>query len=229
MNEEKIIIFDFDGVIADSFDIVLEVKRIAIPSLTEESYRMKFNGNIVDAKYKEKVVEEIDFFTEYGRRFKFLDIDKNVKDVIKNLSKDFKLFIVSSTINPIIEEYLVRHGILDCFTDIISHDIETSKVKRFQMIFKKYKISPNKTIFISDTSGDINEAQEAKINFIVGILGGYQDKESLEKAEPDIIVKDFNDFSRVVQERNKQLSCHGNKLPHTVSSFFLPKKRLLTS
>ncbi len=55
--------------------------------------------------------------------------------------------------------------------------------------------------FISDTSGDIYEAKEAGIGYIIGILGGYQTKGSIEKAKPNTIVKDFDDLFRVIQER----------------------------
>ena len=196
--KEQIIIFDFDGVIVDSFDVAFEINRLERPSITRERYQAKFNGNIANAKHDDEKVKEVDFFYEYGERFKYLDIDQNIKDSIITLSKDYKLFIVSSTTNSIIEEYLKRHGLLDAFTEILGFDIETSKVKKFNMIFAKYSITPNQTIFLTDTSGDINEAQEAKINFIVGILGGYQNEDSIRKANPNAIVKDFNNFCNLV-------------------------------
>jgi len=197
---KKIIILDFDGVIVDSFDVAFEVSQIARPTLTKERYQSKFNGNITDAKHEDKQVKEIDFFLEYGKRFKHLGIDNNIKDCIVKLSKDYKLFIISSTINSIIEKYLKRHGLLDAFTEILGVDVETSKVKKFNMIFEKYNITPEQAIFLSDTSGDIYEAKEAKINFIVGILGGFQNEENIKKANPDVIVKDFNDFFNLVKE-----------------------------
>lgn len=189
--KDKVIIFDFDGVIADSFDIAFEVNKLSKPTLTKERYRMKFNENISKVKYEDKKVREINFFDEYGKRFESLGINKNIKQTIKDLSKDHMLFIVSSTINSIIEEYLSRHKIINCFTEILGCDIEKSKIKKFNIIFKKYKILPEEAIFITDTSGDIEEAKEAKIGLIIGILGGYQDKENLEKAKPHIIIKNF--------------------------------------
>ncbi|MBU2416361.1 HAD hydrolase-like protein [Patescibacteria group bacterium] len=198
--EEKIIIFDFDGVIVDSFDVAFEVNRLARPTITRERYQAKFNGNIADAKYEDEKVREIDFFYEHGERFKKLGIKQDIKEALVSLSKDHKLFIVSSTINSIIEEYLNRHGLLDSFTEILGFDVETSKVKKFNMIFEKHNVSPSQAIFLTDTSGDIEEAMEAKINFIVGILGGYQDEDNLKKAKPNAIVKDFNNFFSLIKK-----------------------------
>lgn len=190
----KIIIFDFDGVIADSFDIAFEVNQLSKPTLTKERYSMKFNENISKVEYEDKKVREINFFEEYGKRFEFLGIDKAIKETIKDLSKDYSLFIVSSTINSIIKEYLTRHEIVDCFTEILGYDIEKIKVKKFNMIFQKYKIPPEDVVFVTDTSGDVGEAKEAGIGYIIGILGGYQSKESLEKASPNMIIKNFKEL-----------------------------------
>jgi phosphoglycolate phosphatase len=198
MKKDKIIIFDFDGVIADSFDIALEISQMSKPTLTKKRYRQAFNGNITKAIYEDRVIKEVDFEKEYDKKFETLLLADNIKTAIQNLSKDFKLFIVSSTINKTIEKYLLRHGIIKCFTEILGSDVEASKVKKFKMIFDKYLSDPTDSIFITDSSGDIKEAKEAKIGYIVGILGGYQTKKSLENAKPDKIAKDFDDFFRIV-------------------------------
>lgn len=215
---KKIIIFDFDGVIADSFEIAYEVARLSRPSLTKETYKAKFNGNIGDAKHDDKKVKEIDFFFEYGKRFEDLGLDENIKNYIISLNKDYRLFIVSSTINSIIKKYLQRHGILDYFTDILGFDIEKSKVKKFKMIFDKYHISPCDVIFITDTLGDINEARAAGINIIIGILGGYQDEKTLRGAGIHAIVKDFNGFFELLKERNKIKSTVGTASNQSLQS-----------
>ena len=192
---------DFDGVIAGSFEIAFSIHRIARPAITIESYRKLFDGNIFDAKFEETAIKDVDFFAEYSRRFKTLGIDEKVKLNIKKLSQDFSLFIISSTTNGIINEYLKRQGILDCFTEVLGCDAEKSKVKKFNQVFKKYKISPAQAIFITDTTGDIKEAKAAEAGFIVGILGGYQDRVALENAAADAIAEDFNDFFRIVQKK----------------------------
>lgn len=86
MRKEKIIIFDFDGVIADSFEIAFAINKISRPAITRERYRKLFDGNIYDAKYEETAVKEVDFFAEYGQRFKTLGIDDKIKPVLKKLN-----------------------------------------------------------------------------------------------------------------------------------------------
>lgn len=200
-SKEKIIIFDFDGVIVDSFHVALEVNQIARPTLTKERYQAMFNTNISDAKHTDPEVTEIDFFTEYGKRFKTLGIETEVKESIIQLSKQFPLFIISSTINSIISEYLTRHDIRNCFEDILGYDVEKSKVKKFNMLFENNGYMPENSAFITDTAGDVREARESKINFIVGILGGYQNEQVLQAGKPDAIVQNMSDFFTLVQEQ----------------------------
>lgn len=194
----RIIIFDFDGVIADSLSIAFEVNKLSKPTLTLERYQAAFDGNINDAKYKDKVVREIDFNKEYGERFAVLGIDAEKKKFIQKLAQEFQLFIVSSTDGKIIREYLRRHQILDCFADILGNEIHTSKVKKFNMLFDQHNMDSKDVIFIADTLGDLKEAREAGIITTVGILGGYQGEKSLRKANPTIVVKNFSEFYDVV-------------------------------
>jgi phosphoglycolate phosphatase len=200
MRKEKIIIFDFDGVIADSFEIAFAINQISRPAITRERYRKLFDGNIYDAVLEDTAVSEVDFFAEYGRRFKNLGIDDRIKPVLKKISENFRLFIISSTTDLIINEYLGRHRILHYFTEVFGCDAETSKVKKFNLLFEKYQVAPTEAIFITDTSGDIKEARQAKVNFIVGILGGYQSEATLEQAQADTIAEDFSDFLQIIQK-----------------------------
>lgn len=198
MKKGDSIIFDFDGVIADSLSIAFEVNKLSKPTLTLERYQAAFDGNINDAKYEDKVVRKIDFNKEYGERFATLGIDAEKKKFIQKLAKEFQLYIVSSTDGKIIREYLCRHQILDCFIAILGNEIHTSKVKKFRMLFDQYNIDPKNVIFIADTLGDLKEAKEAGIASIIGILGGYQKEESVEKAKPTMIVDNLSQFYNAV-------------------------------
>ncbi|MBI2474864.1 HAD family hydrolase [Candidatus Uhrbacteria bacterium] len=194
MDHKPTIIFDFDGVIADSFDIAFEVNKLSRPTLTLERYQNAFNGNINEVKYEDKVVKKIDFFREYGDRFKHLGIDSKKKDFIQKLSQEFQLFIISSTRSDIIQDYLQSHGILSCFQKILGNEVHTSKVEKFKMLFEKYALEPNNVTFITDTAGDIAEAKKVGVKIIVGILGGYQNEQNLINGNPSIVVKDFSQF-----------------------------------
>lgn len=200
MDNKKIIIFDFDGVIADSLPLALEVNRLSRPTLTSERYQAAFDGNINDARYEDKVVRQIDFIAEYGKRFVMLGIDPEKKKIIQQLASEFPLFIISSTVDRIINDFLVRHEIAACFTTVLGNDVATSKVEKFALLLARQQVATADVIFITDSAGDVKEAKAAGIKTIVGILGGYQTAAALEKSEPTVIVENFSQFYDFVHQ-----------------------------
>lgn len=200
MKKEKIIFFDFDGVIADSFDIAFEINQMMRPTLTREKYQQVWDRNLADVEYIEEIAREVDFEKEYSKKYRDLSLCENIKASIEDLTKNYHLCIISSGENYIIEEYLGRHGISEHFSEVLGFGVEKSKVKKFNMVLEKYGVHPKDAIFITDTSGDIREAKEASIGHIIGITGGFQTRESLERAAPDRIVERFDEILNVAEE-----------------------------
>lgn len=196
--EKPILIFDFDGVIADSFQIAFGIHKLSKPTLTPERYRAVWNKSLSEVQYEDLVEQEINFEEEYAKQFKSLDIEEEIKNSILKFSEKFRLFIVSSTASEIIKEYLKKHGLLECFEEILGYDVEHSKTKKFNSIFEKYFIHPAEAIFVTDTSGDIKEAKQANVGTIIGILGGFQDEEHIKEASPHFIVKNFAELKDLI-------------------------------
>lgn len=185
---KKFILFDFDGVIADSFLPAFEVNKMMCPHITEEDYRKRFEGNINDA-YKIKVKhtrecrQDIDFFKEYLPKMKDVKMVPGILEVIENLSHIYTLIIVSSTITSPIREFMERYDAVKYFKEIMGNDVHKSKVEKIKMVFEKYNISRNQCLFITDTLGDMKEASRVGVRSI-GVSWGFQDRETLEKGSP---------------------------------------------
>lgn len=67
MNQE-VVIFDFDGVIANTFETCYEISKLRDPQLTPDEYRQRFTGNINHAKPEREHVQAIDFFAEFAQK-----------------------------------------------------------------------------------------------------------------------------------------------------------------
>lgn len=188
---KKIILFDFDGVIADSYHAAFDVNKMIYPNLTEEEYQKRFSGNINDAVAKADATEKrtgVDFFEEYIPRLLESPIVPGMREVIESLVKKYTLIIVSSTITSPISEYLDKHGIASFFTDVMGNDVEASKVKKIHLVFEKYGVSAEDCVFITDTLGDLHEAAEAGVRSIA-VTWGYQPKEILARGNPPGLVE----------------------------------------
>lgn len=169
---KKFILFDFDGVIADSFQPAFEIQKMICPNLTEDIYQKRFEGNINDWEkpinvHTEECRHDIDFFTEYIPRMKKeVQIIPEMKDVIIELEKNYIMIVISSTITSPIQEFLEEHDLSDHFTQIMGNDVHKSKVEKMKMVFEKYKVKANDCIFITDTLGDMREAEKMSVETI---------------------------------------------------------------
>ena len=188
--KKKIILFDFDGVIADSFDIGFKINKIIDPKVvTKKDFQGLFDGNIndwvKDTPYGEEEIKKIndDFFAKYIPQMKKVKMFPGMKEVIAELAKTYTLLIVSSTIISPIRDFLNRNNILSYFNDIVgSNFVDANKTERIKMVFEKYGVDAKDCVFITDTLGDIREAASLGIQSI-GVAWGFQGKENLLKGK----------------------------------------------
>lgn len=185
----KALLFDFDGVIVDSFPFELELGKQFIDSaITIDEYRALFEGNfyeVLQEKYPnidhERVMKNL--YVEYEKRIQVTPMFEGVKELIDSLPLDLPCFIVSSTPSVIIRSYLSRHGIDHRFLDIYGSDIEKSKSRKLHMILERMDLSSSDVLFITDTTGDIKEAKEVGIESI-GVTWGFHTEAMIKQAQP---------------------------------------------
>jgi len=181
--KDKIIIFDFDGVIADTFGIAFNIYKSHVPEISADKYLSYFEGNIYDAlSATRKKVDNDDFFPLYTDQLLSRNPISGIGDVIKQLTQEYTLVIVSSTINKPIEMFLQKHNLLEPFSEILGGDIAKRKTEKLQMILEKYKVEPNDCLFITDTLGDLREANKVDIHSIA-VTWGYHNAHTLKKGK----------------------------------------------
>lgn len=199
------ILFDFDGVIADSFKPAFEVNRIICPQLTEDDYRKRFEGNINDWEsvvygHNEECRHDVDFFAEYIPKMKSeVSIVNGMQEVIKQLSQSYTLVVISSMITSSIQEFMKNHNLMICFVEIMGNDIHIKKTEKIKMILKKYMIVSERCVFITDTLGDMREASQMEVGSI-GVSWGFHKPETLIKGEPFRIVEKPIDLPTAVKD-----------------------------
>ena len=195
-SNNKVVIFDFDGVITDTFDFCYQIHNTNSPT-TEDEYRSKFEGNINDALKNSKPIP--DFWNLYTPKLLECKPKGGVEDVIRSLSKKYTLVVVSSTTSSAIKSFLQKFNLDKCFNEILGNDVDHSKVKKLQMVLSKYNLSPTDTIFITDTLGDIKEGKHCGIKS-VAVTWGYHPIETLQKGEPYRIINGVSELSEAVNQ-----------------------------
>lgn len=182
--KSEFILFDFDGVIADTFGMTLDIIRQANPDETEQVFKQRFVGNSSNKEIIDlTTVAGVDFFNEYADRILDQPVVNGLTDVLDFVSENFTTILVSSTITAPIKKYLEHYNLTKYFSALFCNDIPTSKSEKFQIIIKHYKIKPSECVFITDTMGDIKEAHKVKIPS-VGVTWGYHDEAMIRASNP---------------------------------------------
>ena len=138
----ELIIFDFDGVLTDSYDVCYKVSRHFIPNLTENEYKVLFTGNIYEALEEDKnaniTVKTVDnnlYFEIYEPLILNVPPRDGFKEIIKEIySKGIKIAFISSCFNKPLKRYLLKYGFTEYIAEVLGGDIEPSKVKKFNRI-----------------------------------------------------------------------------------------------
>ncbi len=195
----KTIIFDFDGVIHDTFDLVYNINlEISGGKLTEEKYRDIFNGNIFESKSNNEDVND-KFFKLQKEAFKYLKIDENIKNTLEKLVEKYQLFIISSNQEDTLNMYFQNNNFTHIFKEILGLETHRSKVAKFKYLFEKYALSVEDCIFVTDTLGDILEGNKVGIKTIA-VDFGFHKRDRLEKGSPFKIISKFDEIAEVIKK-----------------------------
>ncbi|MCQ2519802.1 MAG: HAD family hydrolase [Lachnospiraceae bacterium] len=205
------LIFDIDGTLWNTTGVVAgawngAIKAANIPELkdlnvTDKMLQKEF-GKPMDV-----IADDLFGPIDAGLKAKLLDhccelehiaIDENtedltypgVKEVIRELSKNNKLYIVSNCQNGYIELVMKKLGIEDIIDDIecFGHT-GLQKSENIGLVVKRNNI--DKAYYIGDTYGDYTATKEAGCEFIFAEYGfGEVDN-------PDYVIKQFSDLLKM--------------------------------
>lgn len=202
--KRKILLFDFDGVIVDTFEMCYQIQKRFEGGVSKREYRDKFKANInkderfLKLKRSEQLKEDIDYFSLYTPLLLKQKIVKGMEKVIKELAKNHLLLIVSSTDSRPIKIFLKRYNLLRYFDDIYGNDVNYSKIAKIRMVKSRYHSNSDGYLFITDTTGDIHEARKCGIKS-TAVTWGYHHLATLKEARPLSIVRTPTQLLKTLQ------------------------------
>ena len=189
---KKVIIFDMDGVLIDSVETSSKYMLERFPTMTKEVGKEILCGNFHEEVEKFRLANKIKEETaeEKETRKAAYEIIKlkceaydGIHDLLSDLHKDgYILAINTSAIKRNCIPILNKEGLTELFDFIGIAEISRSKVEKFKMIQEKYGVTKNDMLFVTDTLGDIREADIAGIPTLA-VLWGVHD-ESYFNREP---------------------------------------------
>lgn len=201
MQKTKLIIFDYDGVLVDTFPLACSAyhaifKEFNIKTnVSTEQFRDFFEVDwtknlavlgISDKKDIEKC--ELIFRSIVADSNKNVKIYSNIEPVLKELkNKGYKLAVLSNNYEDIIKTHLRKNKILHYFDKIadVTYGLKPD-TKGILRLLEELELKPEETVMIGDMDGDILTAKNAKLKKAIGVSWGFHNHKKLKDA--DVII-----------------------------------------
>ena len=206
---KKVIIFDMDGVIFDSIELIYRYQLAKYPTLTREKYRdMLVNSESKTDEAKHVPIERTPQETEFSRLQYASDklycpLYEGIHDLLEYIHKlDYIVALNTNAYERNSIPLLEKADIAKLFDFLATRDTSKSKVEKFAMIQEKYHVPKQDMLFITDTLGDIRDADTAGIP-TVAVTWGFHDKSYFEREKhPNLIaiVDSVNELKSFIEK-----------------------------
>lgn len=195
----RLIIFDFDGVLADTFADMLRfaqetcdefgVTHTVIPSDLRELEVMSFTTFGRACEVPEELTWE--FARRCTRKFAQKEtppaIFAGLAGVIRGLARKNILVILTGNTEDNVNAFLVHHGLQDCFRMVYGMEVPDSKARKIQMAQERFESGRESVHFVGDSLSDMRAAREAGVKS-VAVSWGHQSLHMLVGGRPNAIV-----------------------------------------
>jgi phosphoglycolate phosphatase len=197
--DTKLIIFDFDGTIADTQEAVISITNRLAPEfgfspLNEEDiahYRHLRAREIIrqsrvswwQIPFLMKRVKE-----ELKKEILTIQPITGMETALEQLKQqNFQLGIITSNSQENATQFLRQHGLLHCFNFVESSFYLFGKDKVIKRLLRQKKISPEATTYVGDETRDIEAARKSGVK-VVAVGWGFNAATALANCQPDALI-----------------------------------------
>jgi len=196
----KLLIFDFDGVLADSLAPMLKfAKQVCIemgvsttPTRNDLEIldRMEFSEFGLQLGIPE---DQIDHFVARNHQL-FSEMEEPAQlvpgmgSVLSTLATDNYLAIITGNSCNQVEKFLETHQLRGYFKHMYCAEHKGTRLDKIRKVTQLANMKTSDTYMIGDAVSDIRAAKAAGVNSIA-VTWGHQSKEKLNQENPDKIVE----------------------------------------
>jgi phosphoglycolate phosphatase len=204
----KSIIFDFDGTLADSGDIVLKVYRRLmekhnLPELSPEKLEELKNLPIKDRfkmmHYPLYKVPEVfkEMKQTYREHLPDLMPFPGVREVLCSLKdRGYQLYVLSSNSIDNIRYFLKKHD-MNVFAGITTSPGLFGKHRTLAKLLHRNQISRQEALYVGDELRDINACRTAGIR-VLSVTWGYDSASLLASGKPDFLASSPSEITEIL-------------------------------
>ncbi len=207
---QKVIIFDFDGTVADTLDaLVVIANRLAeefgyIPIAPEELALLRNLSSREVIKYSGISVFRIPFLVKRVKaalknKIKELKPILGIKEALIELkSEGHRLGIITSNSQENVRDFLKANELDNLFEFIYSGVTIFGKTTIINNVLRQKQIKLQEAIYVGDETRDIEASKKANIK-VVAVTWGFNSQEVLTHQNPDFLINRPSELLEVVK------------------------------
>jgi phosphoglycolate phosphatase len=197
---KNIIIFDFDGTIADTLDAVVSIaNRFAlefgyIPITPSELLKLKNLTAREILKYSGFPLFKAPFLikkvkAELKNKISELQPIAGIKLALEQLNNQgYHLGIITSNSHENVSLFLNNHD-LDYLFDFVYTGVTIfGKTTIINNVLRQKQIQPQMVVYVGDETRDIEASKKANIK-VIAVSWGFNSQEALARCNPDILIQ----------------------------------------
>ncbi len=199
-----LIVFDFDGTLADSVDALIDALNDVAK---RHGYRGMAEAKAVRTLSTRKLLKELgvpfwrapgllsEWRAAFGDNESHVAFHKGIPAALRRLEKRADLAVVSSNHVELIERVLKKARLRSLFVEVL-HGGFFTKNRTFKRLLRDRKLRPDRMLYVCDETRDIHAARRAHIASCA-VTWGMQDAELLLEARPSMIASDTDELLRL--------------------------------
>ncbi|BAY45113.1 phosphoglycolate phosphatase [Scytonema sp. HK-05] len=207
---QKVIIFDFDGTIADTVDALVGIanglaQKFGYIPITQEELALLRNLNSREIiKYSGISILKIPFLvkkvkSELKSKIKELKPISGIKEALVVLNnKGYRLGIITSNSQDNVTDFLKVNDLENLFDFVYSGVTIFGKTTIINNVLKQKQIKPQEVIYVGDETRDIEASKKANIK-VIAVTWGFNSQEVLAKQNPDFLIHEPYELLEVIK------------------------------
>ncbi|MDD2923014.1 MAG: HAD family hydrolase [Anaerolineales bacterium] len=195
----SLILFDFDGVLADTLNDMLKfaqetcdelnVRHTVVQTDLSELKIMSFATFGRACEVPENLAGEfVRRCTEkFAKKKSPPEIFDGLREVVKKLAKEHVVAVVTGNTTGNVNAFLLHHGLADFVRAVYGVDMPGSKVEKILRAKNQFAAEDEMVAMLGDSISDVRAAKEAGVKSIA-VGWGHQSLKMLMDAKPDAFI-----------------------------------------
>lgn len=205
----KVIIFDFDGTIADTYQAVVDItnglsSEFGYKPLDEEALQLLKDLSSKDIVRKSEIsLFKLSFLLrrvrkELGKQIQELEPISGMPEVLEELKQhNYTLGIITSNAKENVMAFLQKRKLEHLFDFVYSGATIFGKHRIINHVSKKYQFSKQEVMYVGDETRDIRSAQKSNVA-VIAVTWGFNSNKILNQYQPDFLAEHPSDISHAV-------------------------------